>query len=85
MLPMHRDKRKIMYTDIDSFIHHIECDDMIYDIMKRNISRFDTSDYSVDNVYGVPLANKKVGLMKNENNGAIMIEFVGLRAKLTRW
>jgi len=27
--------------------------------MKRDISRFDTSDYTVDNVYGIPLANKK--------------------------
>jgi len=88
MLPMHRDKCKIMYTDIDSLIYHIECDD-VYDVMKRDISRFDTSDYPADNMYGMPLANKKVsGLMKNKNNGAIMTEFVGLRAKmyaLCRW
>jgi len=28
----------------------MECDD-VYEIMKRDISRFDTSDYTVDNVY----------------------------------
>jgi len=51
--------------------------------MKRDISRFDMSDYAVDNAYGIPLINKKVpGLMKDENNDAIMTEFVRLRAKM---
>jgi len=67
---------------IRSLIYHIECFD-VYEIMKRDINRFDTSNYVVDNVYGIPLANKKVpGLMKDENNGAIMIEFVGLKARV---
>jgi len=44
-----RDKCKIMYTDTNSLIYHIEFDD-VYDIMKRDISRFDISDYPTDNV-----------------------------------
>ncbi|XP_025264481.1 uncharacterized protein LOC112637930 [Camponotus floridanus] len=82
MSPLYGDKCKILYTDTDSLIYSIECEDA-YERMKRDIDRFDTSDYAVDNPYGVPRANKKVlGLMKDENNGALMLEFVGLRAKM---
>jgi len=82
MLPLYRQKCKIMYTDTDSLIYNIECD-VVYDIMKCDIAKFDTSDYPIDNAYGIPLVNKKVpDLMKDENNGAIMTEFVGLRAKI---
>ncbi|XP_036147863.1 uncharacterized protein LOC118647314 [Monomorium pharaonis] len=82
MLPLYRDKCRVMYTDTDSLIYLVECED-IYETMKRDIARFDTSDYPVDNAYGMLLKNKKVpGLMKDENNGVIMTEFVGLRVKM---
>ncbi|XP_024893432.1 uncharacterized protein LOC112468467 [Temnothorax curvispinosus] len=82
MSSLYRDSCRIMYTDTDSLIYHIKCDDA-YENMKHDIARFDTSDYAVDNAYDMPLVNKKVpGLMKDENNGAIMTEFVGLRAKM---
>jgi len=57
MLPLYREKYKIMYTGTDSLIslysiYHIECDD-VYDIMKRDIAKFDTSDYPIDNAYDI--------------------------------
>jgi len=51
-----------------NLIYRIECDD-VYEQTKCDVTRFDTSDCSTDNVYGIPFANKKMsGLMKDENN-----------------
>lgn len=47
------------------------------------IDLFDNSDYSEPNRYGIPRVNKKViGKMKDELNGRIMYEHVGLRSKM---
>jgi len=46
-----------MYTNTDSLMYHIECDD-VYKNLKRDIVRFDTSNYPADNVYGMPLEQK---------------------------
>ncbi|XP_024887727.1 uncharacterized protein LOC112464775 [Temnothorax curvispinosus] len=82
MVPLYRDRCRIAYTDTDSLIYSLECED-VYERMKRDVHRFDTSDYAENNAHGMPRVNKKVpGLMKDENNGAIMTEFVGLRAKM---
>ncbi|XP_071581468.1 uncharacterized protein [Temnothorax nylanderi] len=82
MAPLYRDRCRILYTDTDSLIYSLECEDA-YERMRRDIDRFDTSDYAENNAHGMPRVNKKVpGLMKDENNGAIMTEFLVLRAKM---
>jgi len=59
------------YKITDTLICHIEYDD-ICAVTKRDINRFDTSDYVIDNAYDI-LVNKKVrGLM----NGAIITAFL---------
>lgn len=63
---------KLQYTDTDSFIYNIQCDD-IYDFIRQNSDRFDTSDYTPNNEYGIKLLNKKIpGLMKDECNANVL-------------
>lgn len=69
-------------TDTDSFIYEIKTD-CYYTDMKRHLERYDTSDFPPDNIFGIPLVNKKIpGLFKDELNSHIMTEFVGLRSKM---
>jgi hypothetical protein len=74
-------KAKLLMTDTDSLIYHIETSDIYEDIID-DLDSYDTSDYPPSHpAYSV--ANKKVlGKMKDEYNGTPIKEFVGLKPKM---
>ena len=78
------DKAKLLLTDTDSLMYEIETEDFDKDISVDVKYRFDTSNYPPDHPSGIPSGlNKKVlGMFKDEANGKVIDEFVGLRAKL---
>ena len=76
-------KCQLCFTDTDSLMYEIETDHFFEDIAGDVDARFDTSDFPPDHPSGIAGKNKKVlGMMKDEACGKIILEFVGLRAKL---
>ncbi|XP_031336365.1 uncharacterized protein LOC116165815 [Photinus pyralis] len=76
------DRLKLLYMDTDSLVCEMLCDDA-YDLIRANISRFDTSDYSENNIYNIPRCNGEVlGMMKDELGGRIITDWVALASKM---
>ena len=78
------DKAKLLLTDTDSLMYEIQTEDFYKDINGDVKDRFDTSGYPSGHPSGIPSGfNKKVlGMFKDEVNGNVIDEFLGLRAKL---
>ena len=77
-------KAKLLFTDTDSLMYEIQTEDFYKDISADVKHRFDTSNYPDNHSSGIPsgLNKKVIGIFKDEVEGEIIDEFVGLRAKL---
>ena len=77
---------KVLYTDTDSFILNIPTEDFYKDleedVAKGKDSWYDTSDYPKESPLHSSINKKVIGKMKDEMNGTVIKEYVGLRAKM---
>ena len=72
---------KLLSTDTDSLTHKIKSAD-VYEEFFKHKHLFDFSNYPKDSKF-FDQANKKViGKMKDESEGKIIDEFVGLKSKM---
>lgn len=79
----------LCYTDTDSFVYLIHTVDFYKDLKQMvenpdgDLQIFDTSDYPLNNIYGIEQKNKKkLGAMKDELCGVPMKKFIGIRSKV---
>ena len=68
--------------DTDSLVYDIKTEDFYRDIAEDVETRFDTSGYEPDRPLPIGKNKKVIGLMKDELDGKIMKEFIGLRPKM---
>ena len=74
---------KLLFTDTDSFCYWIPTDTNVYDDICGNSEWFDFSNYPLDHKnYDNDRNNLIPGKMKDEMGGELILEFVGLRAKM---
>ena len=74
---------KLLFTDTDSFCYWIPSESNIYEDIKGDEKRFDFSNYPMDHPnFDDDINHLKPGMMKDEMGGQLILEFVGLRAKM---
>ena len=79
--PKYGKNAKLCYMDTDSFVIHIKTNNVCKDIAEDVETRFDTSNFELDRPLPKGKNKKVIGLMKDELDGQIIKEFVGLRVK----
>ncbi|KAL4153079.1 hypothetical protein QTP88_000912 [Uroleucon formosanum] len=79
----YRDKIKLMYTDTDSLIYHVDTEDFYEDLAANSIllDRMDTANLPSAHPCYVSDRKKSPGFFSDEVDGNIVTEFCALRAK----
>ena len=86
MRPLYGSKVKLWYMDTNNFVYKIEAEDFNRDIAADVESRLNTSGYSKDDKKPLTIGkNKVIGLMKDNQGGKIMTNFVALREKMSAY
>ncbi|XP_015370952.1 PREDICTED: uncharacterized protein LOC107166696 [Diuraphis noxia] len=77
------DRIKLMYTDTDSLVYHIQTNDFYADVTANSnlLDRMDTANLHRDHPCYVAERKKVPGFFSDETNGHTMTEFCALRAK----
>jgi hypothetical protein len=75
------EKSKLLFTDTDSLAYEISTDN-IYKDMLDDAHLFDTSNFPVEHFLHSKSNMKTLGKMKDELDGRVVREFVGLRSKM---
>ena len=81
ILPTYKTDAKLLFTDTDSLCYELSTEDAYAD-MRRQLCRFDTSDYPKTHKNYSSVNCKVIGKFKDECNGTAPLEFVGLRSKM---
>lgn len=80
--PKYGNRATFCYGDTDSYVIEIKTEDFYKDISPDLLDIFDTSDNPKDHPLYTSINKKKPGMIKDESNGSIITEFIGLRAKM---
>jgi len=79
--PKYGNGLQLQLSDTDSYIYLIHTRD-VYKDMQQDLHLFDTSGYAKNHPLYSEARKKQLGIMKDELNGQVMREYVGLRAKM---
>ena len=79
--PKYQNNAELCYMDTESFIIHIETEDVYEDIADDVEKRFHTSHYEVNRPLPTRKNKKLIGMMEDQIGGKIMTEFAALWPK----